>query len=614
MPLQKIIKKIAYHKKYWQNGAIPFLVISGVFIYLLKITWLKWGDLIIDTGTELYLPLEILSGKTLYRDIYYYHGPFGPYLNALLYKLFGIHLHSLILSGTIAAAAATFLVYKIARIFLNTFFSTFTSLTFLVVFAFGQYVYLGNYNFILPFSYGATYSIVFSLSALYFFNSLIRKDNLRLRYYVSLFITLTLLSKIEVGAGLIFSILAALILHRVKLRKPFIIKNLFRDMFFYAFIPLSLSGTVYFLLLGGLNVNNSFLEPFLFNTDFLNNAFARFVFGLDNLPLNLRIFIFSLSNYLLLIVLFALGAFFLSLLDRTRSFLLRRLSKAIAAVFIISLGMAFTARFFFYDWQYRPLPVLLLAAIIISLFGSFKAKTPGAAKEAVILFCISAFSFILVYRMLLFSRAAHYGFYLLVPGMIVYHIFFLKLLPRWIKAKNNRGFFGAAFLCVFAVFAAEHWGISSYCYKNRTHETSTPRGTIYTFNVSRENNTGLLIDYIIKNTPEHSSLAVFPEGVIVNFLSQRRNPLRLHCYIPSNLIKRGITEELITGIEREKIDYIVINQRNCIEFGYPVFGRDYGRPLWEYIKQNYLLLKTFGPFPYTTDEFGIALFKRKKGI
>jgi hypothetical protein len=59
------------------------------------------------------------------------------------------------------------------------------------------------------------------------------------------------------------------------------------------------------------------------------------------------------------------------------------------------------------------------------------------------------------------------------------------------------------------------------------------------------------------------------------------------------------------------LDYVVLVQRPLEEYGRRFFGVDYGRKIGIYIGRNYSLEKVFGPFPYTTDDFGIALFKRK---
>jgi len=56
---------------YWKRGWISFLACMFCFLYLLNFTWFKWGDLIVDAGREMYIPLELSQGKLLYRDIFY---------------------------------------------------------------------------------------------------------------------------------------------------------------------------------------------------------------------------------------------------------------------------------------------------------------------------------------------------------------------------------------------------------------------------------------------------------------------------------------------------------------------------------------------------------------
>ncbi len=63
-------------------------------------SWREWGDLCVDTGRELDLPRRLAEGQLLYRDARYYYGPLPPYVNALLYRVFGVHLDVLVWAGT----------------------------------------------------------------------------------------------------------------------------------------------------------------------------------------------------------------------------------------------------------------------------------------------------------------------------------------------------------------------------------------------------------------------------------------------------------------------------------------------------------------------------------
>ncbi len=53
-------------------------------------TWGHWGDLQIDSGREMYVPVEILRRRLLFRDIWYQYGPLTPYVQAWAVGLFGI--------------------------------------------------------------------------------------------------------------------------------------------------------------------------------------------------------------------------------------------------------------------------------------------------------------------------------------------------------------------------------------------------------------------------------------------------------------------------------------------------------------------------------------------
>ena len=59
----------------WIARAAIILFASGIAWY----TWGHWGDFQIDNGRELYVPVSIVHGKLLYRDICYMYGPLAPY-------------------------------------------------------------------------------------------------------------------------------------------------------------------------------------------------------------------------------------------------------------------------------------------------------------------------------------------------------------------------------------------------------------------------------------------------------------------------------------------------------------------------------------------------------
>ncbi|MDP2905410.1 MAG: hypothetical protein Q8O22_03820 [Candidatus Omnitrophota bacterium] len=582
--------------KYW----LVFASSAAVFAYLLHLSWFKWGDLIVDTGREMYAPLRICSGDILYRNFYYIYGPFSPYLNALFFKALGIKLSSLVACGIITAAFAGFLVYKVSRIFLGKFCSTLALWTFFIVFAFGQYVYYGNYNFIVPYSYGAIHALSFALAALYFFYGWLRGGR-QAGLLTALFITLALLSKIEVGLSTVAAAACGSML-RGKAR--------FKAGLAFVIAPLSVLGIVYLLFSlkpGGLG------EPLagLLRAIQPNASIPGWLSGAANLKENGLIILKSLFNYVVLIVFFAVGGFVVDRMGRggfkTRPYVFVVMVSAI----FIAIGCFFVKKFFPFDWQYRPLPVFLALAISALLPVVVIVKTEAEKNKLLTLFCLALLSFLLLVRTFFFVRPGHYGFYLLVPGMIFYYVLFLEVIPRFLPAAVNKAFFKIAFSAVFIIFIAGHFSLSRFCYDNKTLKVATAAGTVSNFFNSREENCSKLIEYLRQETAAEDTLVVFPEGPMINFMAQRRNPLYYCMYMPLDLNKQGVTNRVIREMEKYKVSYVVINQRLADEQGYPVFGQDYGQAVWTYIGRNYELVRQFGPFPFTSEEYGIAVFKRK---
>jgi len=127
-------------------------------------TWGHWGDFQIDNRRELYVPSEILKGKLLFRDLWYMYGPLAPYLKALLFRFFGVHLTVLYGLGLALTISTAIVIFELARFFnLGTIGSVVPSVFFLTE-AFYPFIR----NFIFPYSYAASLATFLGLACLYF--------------------------------------------------------------------------------------------------------------------------------------------------------------------------------------------------------------------------------------------------------------------------------------------------------------------------------------------------------------------------------------------------------------------------------------------------------------
>src|SRR6266851_7345609 len=131
------------------------LAIAAVFVVLAVYSWARWGDLQIDCGREVYVPVEILKGRMLYRDLWYPYGPLVPYLQSLLLWIFGVHLNSFFCAGLVLSLSIAYLVYSLGRRLLPPIPSLVVSIV-CIRQGFSEYIF----NYVFPYSYAAVVGLV----------------------------------------------------------------------------------------------------------------------------------------------------------------------------------------------------------------------------------------------------------------------------------------------------------------------------------------------------------------------------------------------------------------------------------------------------------------------
>lgn len=148
----------AFFKNHWQ------LILFNILILLCFIIgYGHFGDIIVDSFREAYIPEQVLNGQVLYKNIFTIYAPFSYLFNAVLFKIFGINLRVLYFAGLIASIGILNLVYFIS----NKFMAKTYSLS-IVLFIISASVLSPNvFNFFFPYSYGVLYGLLFILGAIY---------------------------------------------------------------------------------------------------------------------------------------------------------------------------------------------------------------------------------------------------------------------------------------------------------------------------------------------------------------------------------------------------------------------------------------------------------------
>ena len=629
-----------------------FLYLTAVigFACLLSSSWLKWGNLVIDNLRDPWVAYKIIEGKALYRDIFYMFGFLPVYFISFLYKIFGVHLNCVIGAGIAVTAVSAFFIYRIGRVFLGRGLSTLLVLNFLFVFAFGCYCYTGIFNFILPYTVASTFFIMFVLAGIFFFIKFLRTESLPyfLCWAVSLCLAFACRVHMSLIAWLAFAFTGAVC--GLKRKKAILIIGVF--------LPPVFGALFFWFFLSANDAFSEFMKMVIGAVNFKGRAGREFfISGLAAMPGSLitllKSFLFQLSAALFFYyaAAFAQSAHFFKKSEaprpHRRGFCLfgiplkpwngippekpfiraltgvafRRRGKKAECVFLYAIAGVLSAvtgllfiRFINYSNQYRPVPLLLLIVFFVSLARVISQEKDGFGKSASIL-ALSAVSIVLLPRILLKASPNHYGFYLLAPGLICYYVFFAELCPYFfektgVPAGPVKKYYVFSLLVFFSVLALPFAKANRLAYKNKNFCVKTGRGTICSFNDSQTRVFWDTVAYAKEFIPPGATVAVFPEGVGINFFSRRENPSKYYHFLPPQTAATG-EENILKEFKRNKIDYIVLLSRFTPEYGLPRFGVDYCQVLASWLIKKYRLEKTIGRYPFDSGSFGAAVFKRK---
>ncbi len=91
---------------------------------------------------------------------------------------------------------------------------------------------------------------------------------------------------------------------------------------------------------------------------------------------------------------------------------------------------------------------------------------------------------------------------------------------------------------------------------------------------------------LLDRLPPNASVAVVPQGVMVNYLARRTNPTPYIVLMPPEVImfkQGGIRESFV----EHPPDYVVYLGSNVSEYGFVGFNVDYGKPIFDWIVGNY---------------------------
>jgi hypothetical protein len=194
------------------------MILAGLIIWSLAVSWRRWPDPLIDFGRELYVPWRLANGGLLYRDVDEFYGPLSKCCNAILFILFKPGLMVLVAANLAVFGAITAVLYLILRRAWGFGAALLASAVFIVVFGFSQFVRSGNYNYATPYSHEATHGLLVCLLLVFVLVKWVQEATRWRSFLAGLLFGLTALLKPEIlFAAVVVTIVA--IFERWRLRR-----------------------------------------------------------------------------------------------------------------------------------------------------------------------------------------------------------------------------------------------------------------------------------------------------------------------------------------------------------------------------------------------------------
>ena len=162
---------------------------------------------------------------------------------------------------------------------------------------------------------------------------------------------------------------------------------------------------------------------------------------------------------------------------------------------------------------------------------------------------------------------AWYGVVLIVP---VYALIAYALFERW---PSRAWLFLVAMLCARDLWEQhERW-------RTKIYPVVTARGTFYDDNAARAR--------ALNEFKPSGTLAVFPEGIAIDYLTRTTTTLSFHTFTPVETADPRVEDEILRDIAARPPDRVALVARSVREYGHRGFGVDYDERLAHWIFANY---------------------------
>ena len=567
---------------YTRRDAWALLALAVFFLAMLLASWQRWTQPLLDHGREMNLPARLVAGEQLYEDVQFLYGPFAPYFNALLYRLFGIHLSVLKTAGALAALWILATIYALSRRWMTPAESLAAASLVLVTCALKS-----TANYIQPYAYAALYGTGFALSSL----AAMTGGGGAGRFGVAgLLAGMAVISKPEIALAALAGAGAALLAEWLRTRRlpwrealAFALPAIAIPLVAYAWILQRVSWRV---LLERNHVLFSSMPPQLV-------YFNRHISGLAQWP---RSFWFSLAGLAVLALWAGLAAAIGAIVSlRGREDWRRTLRLGLGAMLAGALAREAAIRLFHVPSDITPFAsaVFLLPALAFVAAARLRQRR-GDERQNALLLVFAVFSFVSILRAILnvTTTGPYTPFFL--PALIVVHLYLLLRLapPFFAREAALRESVRRATIALLLLLALGMAINSARRFRRlNTYPVASARGSFLT---SPEIGAPLAaaLRFIETRSASGDAVAALPIATTLNFLAARPYPLREEIVHPGFLVGPD-EDDAIERLRTRRVRLVVIANLDTSEFRDRSFGLDYNQKLVAWVRENYRLAARF---------------------
>jgi len=561
-------------------------------------TYGTWGNLSIDSGREMYVPAVLAQGKMLYRDVFYIYGPLSPYVNAALFRVFGIRLEVLYWAGSLAALGSAIFLFLVGKRFSSRLFGWTAGAVVLL-----QAFHAWHFSFPLPYSFASVYGCLIACLFLWCAVQAPFSKNPLWIFAAASCAALALLSKIEIGVACYAALCLVVVATAIVQRSWRVVATSFvaaiQGLVGCALVTrwmISIAGASF------ITQENIMSWP----THYFMRTYGKVWLEKTGFSLSPTAFGQAAERSLFFVGFVALVYLTFRLKHVDAKSVSLRLGLLVALIAYGKL-LGFDALGLLAGGLFpRDMVLYVCIGTIGALWSFWRRPSPVTAILPILL----GFSGLLAARLLLKMVPGGYPIYYNGPAVLGFLILLRPLVPR--RDQPRRIILRSELLLAMGCVAvAAFTAVRVTADRSDLVQLTTKRGSILVPSQVAANYKAAIAFIEEKNRHGELVLSV-PEDISLYFLSGQNSPTRVYVFSPGTVVPGKMADEAIEEIEKQPVRYLLWSNRTFDDYGTPIFGKDFDQEMGAYLTSHYREVGPLVPHSDLDWETKFTVWERKQ--